>query len=64
MLGSRTSGPSSRVTEIGGCYKTEVGDELWDEMLTDDQMDMICRVYKVKRAEDVGKPAKKGDSHG
>ncbi|KAK0183580.1 hypothetical protein F5146DRAFT_1149943 [Armillaria mellea] len=43
-----TLGPSSRVTEIGGCYKTE--------------MDVIYGVYKVERAEDVGKPAKKGDS--
>ncbi|KAK0421492.1 hypothetical protein EV421DRAFT_1748158, partial [Armillaria borealis] len=47
-----TSGPSSRVTEVGGCYKTEDGDELWDEMLTDDQMEVICGVYKVERAED------------
>ncbi|KAK0183654.1 hypothetical protein F5146DRAFT_941907 [Armillaria mellea] len=27
-------------------------------------MDVICRVYKVERAEDVRKPAKKGDSRG
>ncbi|SJL04698.1 uncharacterized protein ARMOST_08068 [Armillaria ostoyae] len=57
-----TSGPSSRVMEVGGCYKTEDGDDLWDEMLTDDQMEVICRVYKVERAEDAGKSDKRGDS--
>ncbi|PBL01904.1 hypothetical protein ARMGADRAFT_1071418 [Armillaria gallica] len=59
-----TSGPSSRVMEVGGFYKTEGGDELWNEMLTDDQIDMICRVYKVERAEDAAKSEKGGDSHG
>ncbi len=59
-----TSGPSSRVTEVGGFYKTEGGDELWDEMLTDDQMDVICGVYKVERAEDAANSEKRGDSRG
>ncbi|PBK61319.1 hypothetical protein ARMSODRAFT_896903, partial [Armillaria solidipes] len=59
-----TSGPSSRVTEVGGCYKTEDGNDLWDEMLTGDQMEVICGVYKVERAEDAGKSDKRGDSRG
>ncbi|KAK0187160.1 hypothetical protein F5146DRAFT_899392, partial [Armillaria mellea] len=34
----------------------------WDEMLNDNQMDVICGVYKVERAEDIGKSEKGGDS--
>ncbi|KAK0450502.1 uncharacterized protein EV420DRAFT_1646423 [Desarmillaria tabescens] len=59
-----TSGPSSRVTEVGGFYKTEEGDELWDEMLTEDQINIICGVYKVEREESAGKSGKKGDDCG
>ncbi|KAK0429752.1 hypothetical protein EV421DRAFT_1914109 [Armillaria borealis] len=54
-------GPSSIV---GDFYRTEDGDELWDEMLTDDQMIVICGVYKIERVEDVGRSRIGGDSRG
>ncbi len=45
-------GPSRRVTQIGGVCCTADGDELWDEMLTEDQIDIICGVYKVEWVEE------------
>ncbi|KAK0482036.1 hypothetical protein EDD18DRAFT_1433553 [Armillaria luteobubalina] len=47
-----TTGPGSRVTQVGGFLRTAEGDELWDEMLTEDQIDVICGVYKVEREGD------------
>ncbi|KAK0444187.1 uncharacterized protein EV420DRAFT_1484689 [Desarmillaria tabescens] len=37
-----TSGPSSQMMKVGGFYKMEEGDKLWDEMLTKDQINIIC----------------------
>ncbi|KAK0187387.1 hypothetical protein F5146DRAFT_1064727 [Armillaria mellea] len=45
------SGHSPRVAEIGACLRTTEGEALWDEMLTEDQIDIICGVYKVKRED-------------
>ncbi|PBK61852.1 hypothetical protein ARMSODRAFT_863277, partial [Armillaria solidipes] len=45
------SGPSRRVTQIGGVHRTADGDELWDEMLTKDQIDIICGVYKKAESD-------------
>ncbi|PBK59503.1 hypothetical protein ARMSODRAFT_899183 [Armillaria solidipes] len=45
------SGPSKRVTQIGGVRCTADGDELWDEMLTEDQIDIICGVYKKAESD-------------
>ncbi|PBK87403.1 hypothetical protein ARMGADRAFT_879438, partial [Armillaria gallica] len=59
-----TSGPSSRVTQVGSFYRTEDGDDLWDEMPTDDQMDVTCGVYKIERVEDVGRSGIRGDGRG
>ncbi|PBK62195.1 hypothetical protein ARMSODRAFT_865774, partial [Armillaria solidipes] len=42
------TGPSMRVTQIGGVHRTADGDELWDEVLTEDQIDIICGMYKVE----------------
>ncbi|KAK0222259.1 hypothetical protein IW262DRAFT_1270575 [Armillaria fumosa] len=45
------TGPSSRVTQIGGVHHTAEGDELWDEILTDDQIDIICGIYKKSQTK-------------
>ncbi|KAK0435812.1 uncharacterized protein EV420DRAFT_1281558 [Desarmillaria tabescens] len=47
-----TSGPSPRVMETGACLRTTEGEALWDEMLMDDQIDVICGVYKVETEDD------------
>ncbi|KAK0482301.1 hypothetical protein IW261DRAFT_1333449 [Armillaria novae-zelandiae] len=47
-----TTGPGNRVTQIGGFLRMAEGDELWDKMLTEDQIDVICGVYKVEREGD------------
>ncbi len=56
------SGPSRRVTQIGGVRCTVDGDELWDEMLTEDQIDIICGVYKVEWVEEKSNGRKKAES--
>ncbi|KAK0492852.1 hypothetical protein EDD18DRAFT_1357214 [Armillaria luteobubalina] len=53
------TGPSVRVTEIGDVHHTAEGDKLWDEKLTDDQIDIICGIYKVEWDEDKGQIQKK-----
>ncbi|KAG7440413.1 uncharacterized protein BT62DRAFT_626628 [Guyanagaster necrorhizus] len=48
------SSPSPKVTKIGTCFRTTEGELLWNEMLTEDQIDVICGVYKVvEREEDL-----------
>ncbi|KAK0477943.1 hypothetical protein IW261DRAFT_1565740 [Armillaria novae-zelandiae] len=42
------TGPRNRVTQIGGFLHTAEGNELWDEMLMEDQINVICGVYKVE----------------
>ncbi|PBK83280.1 hypothetical protein ARMGADRAFT_945059 [Armillaria gallica] len=59
-----TSGPTSRVTEVGDYRRTADGDELWDEKLTEDQIDVICGVYKVEREEGQGKKGGRDDGRG
>ncbi len=59
-----TSGPTSRVTEVGDYCQTANGDELWDEKLTEDQIDVICSVYKVEREEGQGKKGERNDGWG
>ncbi|SJL14594.1 uncharacterized protein ARMOST_18057 [Armillaria ostoyae] len=49
-----TSGHSPRATETGACLRTTEGEALWDEMLTEDQIDVICGVYKVEREGNCG----------
>ncbi|KAK0483109.1 hypothetical protein EDD18DRAFT_1084331 [Armillaria luteobubalina] len=56
------TGPSVRVTEIGDVHHTAEGDELWDEKLTDDQIDIICGVYKVEWDEDKSQIQKKSQA--
>ncbi|KAK0196725.1 hypothetical protein F5146DRAFT_1129524 [Armillaria mellea] len=60
------SGLSRRVTQIGGVHCTVDGDELWDEVLTEDQIDIICGVYKVEWVEEKVQSRKKpeGDRRG
>ncbi len=53
------SGPSRRVTQIGGVHRMVDVDELWDEVLTEDQIDIICGVYKVKWLEEKSQERKK-----
>ncbi|KAK0502399.1 hypothetical protein EDD18DRAFT_1346981 [Armillaria luteobubalina] len=57
------TGPSVRVTEIGDIHHTAEGDELWDEKLTDDQIDIICSIYKVEWDEDKGQIQKKSHAN-
>ncbi|KAK0487053.1 hypothetical protein IW261DRAFT_1414823 [Armillaria novae-zelandiae] len=52
-----TTSPGDRVTQISSFLRMAEGDELWDEMLTKDQINVICRVYKV---EGEGDGRKKG----
>ncbi len=59
-----TSGPTSRVTEVGDYHRTADSDELWDEKLTEDQIDMICGAYKVEREEGQGKKGERNDGRG
>ncbi len=51
----------SRVTEVGDYCRTADGDELWDEKLTEDQIDVICGTYKVEREEGQGKKGERND---
>ncbi|KAK0421736.1 hypothetical protein EV421DRAFT_1724385, partial [Armillaria borealis] len=56
------SSPSRRVTQIGGVHRMADGDELWDEMLTEDQIDIICGMYKVDWQEEKSHGRKKAES--
>ncbi|PBK60320.1 hypothetical protein ARMSODRAFT_1026714 [Armillaria solidipes] len=56
------TGPSRRVTQIGGVHCMADGDELWDEMLTEDQIDIICGMYKVEWVEEKSHRHKKAES--
>ncbi|KAK0436747.1 hypothetical protein EV421DRAFT_1715719, partial [Armillaria borealis] len=54
--------PSMRVTQIGGVHHMVDGDELWDEVLTEDQIDIICGMYKVEWVDEKSHGHKKGES--
>lgn len=56
------TGPSRRVMQIGGVHRTADGDELWDEVLTEDQIDIICGMYKVEWVDEKNHRGKKGES--
>ena len=48
-------GPSENLSEHGGLLSLSSGEQLWDDELSDAELDLICGVYKVYTGKTVGK---------